>query len=111
MQNILQEIGIENYIFLSALLFSIGVFGVLYRRNAIIMFMSIEIMLNAVNLLFVAFSTYHQDAQGLHTVRSNLDLHAAYAGQITDRRLDRVLRRTACFRSSRLPRVCVGVES
>lgn len=64
MQNILQHIGIENYIFLSALLFCIGVFGVLYRRNAIIMFMSIEIMLNAVNLLFVAFSTYHQDAQG-----------------------------------------------
>jgi NADH-quinone oxidoreductase subunit K len=64
MGNILQQIGIENYIFLSALLFCIGVFGVLYRRNAIIMFMSIEIMLNAVNLLFVAFSTYHQDAQG-----------------------------------------------
>ena len=64
MQNILEVIGIENYIFLSAILFCIGVFGVLYRRNAIIMFMSIEIMLNAVNLLFVAFSTYHQDAQG-----------------------------------------------
>jgi NADH-quinone oxidoreductase subunit K len=64
MQNILQEIGIENYIFLSAILFCVGVFGVLYRRNAIIMFMSIEIMLNAVNLLFVAFSTFHQDAQG-----------------------------------------------
>lgn len=64
MENILNEIGIENYIFLSVLLFSIGVFGVLYRRNAIIVFMSIEIMLNAVNLLFVAFSTYHQDAQG-----------------------------------------------
>lgn len=64
MDNILQTIGIENYVMLSALLFCIGVFGVLYRRNAIIMFMSIEIMLNAVNLLFVAFSTYHQDAEG-----------------------------------------------
>ncbi len=64
MQNILEQIGIENYIYLSVLLFCIGVFGVLYRRNAIIMFMSIEIMLNAVNLLLVAFSTYHQDAQG-----------------------------------------------
>lgn len=64
MQNILQEIGIQNYIYLSALLFCVGIFGVLYRRNAIIMFMSIEIMLNAVNLLFVAFSSYHQDAQG-----------------------------------------------
>lgn len=64
MDNILQEIRMENYIYLSVILFCIGVFGVLYRRNAIIMFMSIEIMLNAVNLLFVAFSTYHQDAQG-----------------------------------------------
>jgi hypothetical protein len=63
MNNILNEIGIENYIFLSTILFC-GVFGVLYRRNAIIVFMSVEIMLNAVNLLFVAFSTYHQDAQG-----------------------------------------------
>ncbi|WNM19834.1 NADH-quinone oxidoreductase subunit NuoK [Flavobacterium capsici] len=64
MGNILNQIGIENYIFLSVLLFCIGVFGVLYRRNAIIVFMSIEIMLNAVNLLFVAFSTLHQDAEG-----------------------------------------------
>ncbi len=64
MNNILNQIGIENYIFLSVLLFCIGVFGVLYRRNAIIVFMSIEIMLNAVNLLFVAFSTYWQDPKG-----------------------------------------------
>ncbi|MCL9809251.1 NADH-quinone oxidoreductase subunit NuoK [Flavobacterium luminosum] len=64
MENILQAIGIENYIFLSVMLFCIGAFGVLYRRNAIIMFMSIEIMLNAVNLLLVAFSTLHQDAEG-----------------------------------------------
>lgn len=64
MGNILNEIGIENYLFLSTLLFAIGVFGVMYRRNAIIVLMSIEIMLNAVNLLFVAFSSYHQDASG-----------------------------------------------
>lgn len=64
MENILQQIGIENYIYLSTLLFCIGVFGVLYRRNAIVMFMSIEIMLNAVNLLLVAFSSYHEDAAG-----------------------------------------------
>jgi NADH-quinone oxidoreductase subunit K len=64
MENILNQIGIENYIFLSVLLFCIGIFGVLYRRNAIIVFMSIEIMLNAVNLLFVAFSTYWQDPKG-----------------------------------------------
>lgn len=48
----------------SAVLFSIGVMGVLFRRNAIIIFMSIELMLNAVNLLLVAFSSYHNDASG-----------------------------------------------
>ncbi|WP_306349681.1 NADH-quinone oxidoreductase subunit NuoK [Flavobacterium sp. '19STA2R22 D10 B1'] len=64
MQNILQHIGIENYIYLSTILFCIGIFGVLFRRNAIVVFMSIEIMLNAVNLLLVVFSTYHQDAAG-----------------------------------------------
>ena len=64
MENILQQIGIENYMYLCTLLFCVGVFGVLYRRNAIVMFMSIEIMLNAVNLLLVTFSTYHQDAAG-----------------------------------------------
>lgn len=64
MQNVLQQIGIENYIYLSTILFCIGIFGVLFRRNAIVMFMSIEIMLNAVNLLLVVFSTYHQDASG-----------------------------------------------
>ncbi len=64
MRNILEQIGIQNYLVLAAILFCIGIFGVLYRRNAIIVFMSIEMMLNAVNLLFVAFSTFHQDAQG-----------------------------------------------
>ncbi|GEM55561.1 NADH-quinone oxidoreductase subunit K [Flavobacterium branchiophilum NBRC 15030 = ATCC 35035] len=64
MDNVISQVGLENYIFLCAILFCIGIFGVLYRRNAIIVFMSIEIMLNAVNLLFVAFSTFHQDAQG-----------------------------------------------
>ncbi len=62
--NILEKIGIENYIFLSAILFCIGAFGILYRRNAIVMFMCIELMLNAVNLLLVAFSTYHEDPNG-----------------------------------------------
>lgn len=49
---------------LSAVLFSIGVLGVLLRRNAIIILMSIELMLNAVNLLFVAFSSYLSDTAG-----------------------------------------------
>ncbi len=62
--NILSIVPIQHYLFLSAILFSIGVLGVIFRRNAIIMFMSIELMLNAVNLLLVAFSTYHNDASG-----------------------------------------------
>ena len=47
---------LEHYLVLSALLFGIGAIGVLVRRNAIIIFMSIELMLNSVNLSLVAFS-------------------------------------------------------
>ncbi len=53
---------IQYYIFLSVCLFSIGIIGVLTRRNAIIIFMCIELMLNAVNLLLVAFSRMHHAA-------------------------------------------------
>lgn len=55
---------IEYYMILSAVLFGIGVLGVLVRRNAIIIFMCIELMLNAVNLLLVAFSKLWSDAGG-----------------------------------------------
>lgn len=57
-------IPIEYYLWLSAVLFTIGVLGVLYRRNAIIIFMCIELMLNAVNLVMVAFSNYLNDSSG-----------------------------------------------
>lgn len=52
------------YIILSAVLFSIGVAGVLLRRNAIIIFMSIELMLNSANLAFVAFARNFADVAG-----------------------------------------------
>jgi len=52
------------YLALSAVLFTIGVTGVLIRRNVIAMFMSIELMLNAVNLTFVAFASFFQDVTG-----------------------------------------------
>ncbi|HEY6083687.1 MAG TPA: NADH-quinone oxidoreductase subunit NuoK [Chitinophagaceae bacterium] len=55
---------VQNYIWLAVVLFSIGVMGVLIRRNAIIVFMCIELMLNAVNLLLVAFSKLHHDPGG-----------------------------------------------
>lgn len=57
-------IPISYYIILSAVLFTIGALGVLIRRNAIIIFMSIELMLNAANLAFVAFSHIHQNLSG-----------------------------------------------
>ncbi len=62
--NTIQTIHINHYILLSTVLFCIGVLGVLFRRNAIIIFMSVELMLNAVNLLLVAFSSYWGDAAG-----------------------------------------------
>ena len=55
---------INYYIVLSVALFSIGVIGVLTRRNAIIIFMCVELMLNAANLLLVAFSKMHNLALG-----------------------------------------------
>ena len=55
---------IEYYIFLSIALFCIAIAGVLTRRNSIIVFMCIELMLNSVNLLLVAFSKMHSQALG-----------------------------------------------
>jgi NADH-quinone oxidoreductase subunit K len=52
------------YLVLGALLFGVGAFGLLTRRSALIMFMCIELMLNAVNLAFVAFSRAMGDLQG-----------------------------------------------
>jgi NADH-quinone oxidoreductase subunit K len=52
------------YLVLSAVLFTIGVVGVIIKRNVIAMFMCIELMLNAVNLTFVAFSSYFGDVTG-----------------------------------------------
>ena len=53
-----------NYIYLSAALFSIGAFGVLFRRNAIVVFMCVELMLNAANLAFVAFARINGTLDG-----------------------------------------------
>ncbi|GJM40268.1 MAG: NADH-quinone oxidoreductase subunit K [Ardenticatenaceae bacterium] len=58
------ELTINWYIGLSAVLFSLGALGVLTRRNAIIVFMSIEMMLNAANLAFVAFARHLGDLDG-----------------------------------------------
>lgn len=55
---------LESYLILSAVMFIIGAVGVVTRRNAIIVFMSIELMLNSVNLTLVAFSAFFGDAIG-----------------------------------------------
>ncbi|MGC8603586.1 MAG: NADH-quinone oxidoreductase subunit NuoK [Desulfomonilaceae bacterium] len=55
---------LEHYLVLSALLFSLGIVGVMFRRNLIVILMSLELMLNAVNLSFVAFSRYLGSIEG-----------------------------------------------
>jgi NADH-quinone oxidoreductase subunit K len=57
-------LALHNYLILSAILFSIGTIGVLVRRNAIVIFMCVELMLNAVNLTFIAFSKYLGNIDG-----------------------------------------------
>ena len=54
----------SHYLYLSALIFTIGAAGVLVRRNAIVMFMCVELMLNAGNLAFVTFARMHGDLGG-----------------------------------------------
>ena len=54
----------QNYLYLSALLFTIGAAGVLLRRNAIVMFMCVELMLNAVNLTLVTFARLNGNLDG-----------------------------------------------
>lgn len=74
---ILSGVSVQHYIWLSVILFSIGVFGVLSRRNAIIIFISVELMLNAVNLMLVAFSRMHADAGGQVFVFFSMTVAAA----------------------------------
>jgi len=72
-------IGIDWYLALSAILFTIGVIGVLIRRNAIVIFMCVELMLNAVNLSLITFSAYHGDIAGQILVFFSLAVAAAEA--------------------------------
>ncbi|GAP15895.1 NADH dehydrogenase subunit K [Longilinea arvoryzae] len=55
---------ITYYLILSGILFTLGILGVILRRNAIILFMSLELMFNAANILFVAFAAYYQVLSG-----------------------------------------------
>ena len=75
----MSEIGVGHYLTLSAVLFTIGAIGVLTRKNAIIVFMAIEIMLNAANLAFVTFAMSIGDLGGLVMVLFVIAVAAAEA--------------------------------
>ncbi|MGM0506263.1 MAG: NADH-quinone oxidoreductase subunit NuoK [Bacteroidota bacterium] len=72
-------IGIDWYLSLSAILFTIGAVGVLIRRNAIVVFMCIELMLNSVNISLISFASYHGDITGQILVFFALAVAAAEA--------------------------------
>jgi len=73
------KIGLNHYLILSAILFSLGMVGVLLRRNAIVMLMSIELMLNAVNISFVSFGRYNNNIDGQIMVFFVMTIAAAEA--------------------------------
>ena len=58
------NVGLEHYLVVSIILFSIGLLGVIVRRNLIIIYMSLELMLNAANLALVAFSRFNNNLDG-----------------------------------------------
>ncbi len=72
-------IPLDHYLILSAVMFTIGMVGVLTRRNAIIVFMSIELMLNSANLTLVAFSAFLGDPTGQMLVIFVITIAAAEA--------------------------------
>lgn len=72
-------IGLNHYLILAVILFCIGVFGVVTRRNVIIVFMSIELMLSAVNLVFLTFSRFLNSSDGHVWVFMVLTVAAAEA--------------------------------
>ena len=73
------ETSLAHYLALSGILFTIGAVGVVYKRNAIGIFMCIELMLNGVNLTFIAFSRYYADATGQLFVFMVMSVAAAEA--------------------------------
>ena len=73
------SIPLSYYLILSAVLFSIGMVGVMTRRNGLVLLMSIELMLNAANLTFITFSKYHQDVHGQVFAFFNIAVAAAEA--------------------------------
>ena len=73
------NVGLNQYLFLSACIFVLGMLGVLVRRNVMVMLMSIELMLNAVNVTFIAFSRYSENINGQVMVFFVMTIAAAEA--------------------------------
>jgi len=70
-------IGLNHYLVVSGLLFCLGLFGVLVRRNLLVVYMSLELMLNAANLALVAFSRFQRDLDGQMLVFFTITVAAA----------------------------------
>lgn len=77
--DVLTQVGLQHYLVLSAVLFIIGMAGVLLRRNVIVIMMSIELMLNAVNVAFIAFSKFSGRMDGQIMVFFVMTIAAAEA--------------------------------
>jgi NADH-quinone oxidoreductase subunit K len=73
------DVPVDHYLVLAAVVFSIGVFGVLFRRNLIVMLMSVELMLNGVNITFVALARKMWDLDGQVVVFFVMTVAAAEA--------------------------------
>ena len=74
------NVGLHHYLILSAMLFSLGLLGVLLRKNVLVILMSIELMLNAVNLTLIAFSRFTGSVDGQILVFFVMTVAAAEAG-------------------------------
>jgi NADH-quinone oxidoreductase subunit K len=77
--SLITNVGLNHYLALSTALFCLGLIGVLLRRNAIVMLMSIELMLNAVNISFIAFGKYNSNIDGQIMVFFVMTIAAAEA--------------------------------
>lgn len=77
--NIITDIGLNHYLVLSVIIFSLGMAGVLLRRNLIVLLMCIELMLNAVNISFIAFSKFSGKIDGQVMVFFVMTIAAAEA--------------------------------
>ena len=78
------SIPLSYYLILSAVLFSLGLVGVMTRRNVLVLLMSIELMINSANLTFLAFAKYRQDLNGQVIAFFNIAVPGATGGDVCE---------------------------